>query len=261
MVACHLAVLAAVLAPGVPSDQPAPPPPAPRDVRGAVRRGLPYVETVAAAWMRERKCNSCHTVTFLVWAHNQAAARGFDVDRKKLAEWTKWSLADSLADRFWFQLRPRALAALKAEGVPEALLGKLTPLEGKTYLTRPDYLRALGEAAGRAELEAHRDRLVRQAALPNNGGGPDTLSQLLLGRAAPGPDKGEKESYAAVRALLLEWQEPDGSWRAQGQLPGLKWGERRRCTRPRPCGASWPWARGTRPTRRSSAAATGRWSR
>jgi len=54
-------------------------------VRGAVRRGLPYLETVATAWMGERKCNSCHTVTFLVWSHNEAAARGLDVDRGKLA--------------------------------------------------------------------------------------------------------------------------------------------------------------------------------
>ena len=94
--------------------------------------------------MRERKCNSCHNVTFLVWTHNEAAARGFDVDRTKLAEWTKWSLADSLSDRFWFKLRPRAMASLKADGLPEALLAKLKPLEGKTYLTRQEYLHARG---------------------------------------------------------------------------------------------------------------------
>src|SRR3954447_344145 len=87
---------------------------------------------VATTWMRERKCNSCHTVTFLVWSHNEAAARGFNVDRRKLAEWTKWSLADALSDRFWFMLRHRAFASLKAGGISEALLAKLKPLEGKT---------------------------------------------------------------------------------------------------------------------------------
>jgi Squalene-hopene cyclase N-terminal domain len=223
MLSGPLAALATILASGGPSGPAAPPPPTPQDARAAVRRSLPYVEKVATAWMRERKCNSCHNVTFLVWSHNEAAARGFDVDRKKLGEWTKWSLADSLSDRFWFQLRPRALASLKADGVPDALLGKLKPLEGKTYVTRADYLRAVEEAVGREGLAAHQDRLVKAATLPNNGGGPDTLAQLLLGRAGSGADEGERESYAAVRALLLEWQEPDGSWRAQGQLPGLRW--------------------------------------
>jgi hypothetical protein len=184
---------------------------------------LPYIEKVATAWMRDRKCNSCHNVTFLVWSYSEAAARGFDVDRTKLVEWTKWSLADSLSDRYWFKLRPRAMASLKADGLPESLLAKLKPLEGKTYLTQQEYLHAVEEAAGRENLEANKVRLLKQASLPNNGGGPDTLSQLLLGQPELSRDKSEKESYTAIRSLLLEWQEPDGSWQAQGQLPGLKW--------------------------------------
>src|SRR5262245_19064974 len=129
-----LFVLAMVLILQARGDAAAPAPPADQRVRGAVERSLPYLEKVGVAWMRERECSSCHTVTFLIWSHNEAAARGFDIDRKKLAEWTKWSLADSLSDRFWFKLRPQALAALKADGFPEALLAKLKPLEGKTYL-------------------------------------------------------------------------------------------------------------------------------
>jgi Squalene-hopene cyclase C-terminal domain len=220
MLSCSLAIFATVMDSEVPG---APPSPTSQNVRDAVERSLPYVEKVAAAWMQERKCNSCHNVTFLVWAHNEAAARGFDIDRTKLAEWTKWSLADSLSDRFWFELRPRSMASLKADGLPEALLAKLKPLEGKTYLTRQDYLHALEEAMGSENLAANKERLLKEATLPNNGGGPDTLSQLLLGQAGSSKDKGENESYAAIRSLLLEWQEPDGSWQAQGQLPGLKW--------------------------------------
>jgi len=162
------------------------------------------------AWMQERKCNSCHNVTFLVWTHNQAAALGFDIDRTKLAQWTKWSLADSLSNRFWFKLRPRALASLKADGFPQALLARLKPLEDKTYLTRQDYLHALEEAVGRENLAANEERLLKEATLPNNGGGPDTLSQLLLAQAASSQDESVKESSAAIGSLLLEWQEPDG---------------------------------------------------
>src|SRR6478609_323185 len=161
-----LAFLTTIISAAVLAPQPLP---TPQNVRVAVKRSLPYIEKVATAWMREQKCNSCHNVTFLVWSHNEAAARGFDVDRTKLAEWTKWSLADSLSDRFWFKLRPQAMVSLKADGLPEALLAKLRPLEGKTYLTRRDYLHALEEAAGRDNLEANKDRFLKQASLPNNG--------------------------------------------------------------------------------------------
>src|SRR5262249_14451092 len=91
------------------------------------------------------------------------------------------------------------------------------------YTTRQEYLHALEEAAGRENLEIHKDRFLKYAALPNNGGGPDTLSQLLLGQAHSSEDENEIRSYAAIRSLLLEWQEPDGSWQAQGQLPSMKW--------------------------------------
>src|SRR5213078_1709150 len=98
---CGVALFATVVALEVSA---APPGPTSQNVRGAVQRSLPYLEKVATAWMREQKCNSCHNVTFLVWTHNEAAACGFGIDRTKLAQWTKWSLADSLSNRFWFQL-------------------------------------------------------------------------------------------------------------------------------------------------------------
>src|SRR5207249_1315572 len=143
---CGVAIFATVIAVQVSAAPPAPTSP---NVRGAVERSLPYIEKVGVAWMQERKCNSCHNVTFLLWTHNQAAARGFDIDRTKLAQWTKWSLADSLSNRFWFKLRPRAMASLKADGFPQALLARLKPLEDKTYLARQDYLHAVEEAVGR----------------------------------------------------------------------------------------------------------------
>lgn len=221
--ATRLALLATLIA-CTPLSRAAPPAERWQDVRSAIRRSLPYVENVSKAWMQERKCNSCHNVTFLIWSHNLAVARGFDIDRKKLAAWTKWSLADSLSDRYWFKLRPRAMIALKVGGVAEPLLGELKPLEGKTYLTKMEYLGAIEKALGREDLEKYKDSLIKQAALPNNGGGPDTLSQLLLGRVGASQDESENESYAAIRSLLMQWQEPDGTWEAQGQLPAMKWG-------------------------------------
>ncbi len=197
----------------------------PLSVKAAVQRSLPYIEKVGTDWMTKRKCNSCHAVTFLVWSHNTAAAYGLEVDRKKLAAWTKWSLADSLSDRHWFKLRPQAMAALKAGGLADSVLAKLKPLEGKNYLTQKEYLDAVEKALGADDLGLHKVALVNAAALPNNGGGPDTLGQLLLARAVLPEDQEAVQSHEAIRSLLLEWQEPGGSWLAAGQLPELKWSE------------------------------------
>src|SRR5262249_34960021 len=95
---CGFAIFATVMALEVSAAPPGPPS---QNARARVERSLPYVEKVGTAWMQERKCNSCHNVTFLLWTHNEAAARGFHIDRTRLTRWTKWSLADSLADRFW----------------------------------------------------------------------------------------------------------------------------------------------------------------
>src|SRR3954465_6157708 len=110
--------LSLLLADGA-SGSAAPPSATPMEVRAAVQRSLPYIEKVGTAWMRERRCNSCHTVTFMIWSHNEAAARGVEGDRAKLTEWTNWSLADSLADHRWFKLRPASMEALTAADVPE----------------------------------------------------------------------------------------------------------------------------------------------
>src|SRR5262245_30513352 len=116
IVSCCVAIVAAGM---IVDTSAASPGPTSQDVRDAVQRSLPYIEKVATEWMQDRKCNSCHNVTFLVWTHNEAVARGFDIDRTKLTQWTKWSLADSLSDRHWFKLRPQAMASLKADRFPE----------------------------------------------------------------------------------------------------------------------------------------------
>lgn len=194
-----------------------------QDARAAVQRSLPYIEKTSKAWMVEKKCNSCHVVTFHVWGHTAAATRGLDVDREKLADSVKWALADSLSDRRWFGIYSKQLSKLKAGGMSEELLTKLKVPGAKNFPKEKDFLAMLEKAIGKEELEKHKALLLRESRLPNNGGGPDTLAQLLLGLAPTRGDTATKDSYDAVQSLLLEWQEPDGSWLAQGQLPSMKW--------------------------------------
>src|SRR5436190_8432459 len=90
-------------------------------------------------------------------------------------------------------------------------------------MKRQDLDAALDKALGADVVARQREALVKAAALPNDGGGPDTLAQILLGRGSH-DEPALTARYDKVRALLVEWQEPDGVWHPAGQLGGLKWG-------------------------------------
>lgn len=60
-------------------------------VRDSVARALPFIARQGVKWMDEKRCVTCHHTTFLVWSHNAAVERGFNVDAAKLAEWSAWA--------------------------------------------------------------------------------------------------------------------------------------------------------------------------
>lgn len=84
-------------------------------------------------------------------------ARGFDVDRKKLSEWSNWAVDDAL-----------------------------------------------------------------KTTKPSERSGADALALILLGRRSENEPTADNDNQK-VRSLLLDWQEPDGSWHAQKQFKGLRW--------------------------------------
>jgi hypothetical protein len=53
-----------------------------RQIHQSVERSLPYLEKEGTAWMKKRKCIACHHVAYLLWTHNEAATRGFAIDRE-----------------------------------------------------------------------------------------------------------------------------------------------------------------------------------
>jgi hypothetical protein len=118
------------------------------DVRRAIERGLPFLEKGGVDWMRDRKCASCHHVTFMIWSHREALDRGFAVDPKKLDAWTRWTLDVSLASK------------------------------------------------------------------TKEGGGLDTLAQILLTR----PPAADLAPYREIADLLRALRKPEGYWEAGGQL-------------------------------------------
>jgi hypothetical protein len=124
----------------------------------------------------------------------------------------------SLAERAFFKLSGKSVDAL-----PEAIRPKLTDLVAIPFTHEKDFLAALGKALPRGELETHKGALLQQSTLPtkgtvNDGGGLDTMTQLLLGRGYAARETLNREFLVSTADLMTHWQEADGIWKAAGQL-------------------------------------------
>jgi len=186
--------------------------------RRAIQRALPFLEKEGVAWMQEKSCASCHNVPFLLWSHNEARARGVAVDERKLAEWTDWTWTFSKTRREWFKLSNDIDAVL-----PPEVSAKLKPIVTKPFSAEKELVAELAKLLTQEELNQYQGALTKQATRPpepmNDGGGLDTLSQVLLGRA-PGDKTGNAPEFLAdMQNVIIRWQQPDGAWKAAGQLP------------------------------------------
>lgn len=193
------------------------------DVRKAVERSLPFLEREGVAWMEEHNCLSCHHVPFLLWSHNAAKSGGIAVDEVKLARWGAWAAGKSMSLRGSFTLTDASLAQLRADGVPAVTLAQMRLLLDKAFTTENEFVTRVAEVVKPEELAAHRSAIVRRAAPPNtpgktDGGGLDTMAQLLLGGGHG--ERGLPADFMTLApGLMVAWQQPDGHWQAAGQLP------------------------------------------
>ena len=187
--------------------------------RAAVEKSLPYLEKEGVAWIRQRDCLSCHQVTFMLWAHHEARAKGIAVDDRKLAEWTDWSLRESTAQRIRVLLTQPLVDGLPGEVAPK-LAPFVTKPELKGGLKEAAFVKELGKMLTAEELKAHQPAVLRRAAREKgDGGGVDTMAQLLLAGVYDGD--ADREFVAATRAHLAGFQQPDGTWKPNGQLNGM----------------------------------------
>lgn len=196
--------------------------PSEADVRMTIERSLPFVEKDGLAWIKRRDCMSCHTVVFMLWAHNEAAAHGIAVDQKKLGEWTKWSIDKSLSSRVFFKLDDKTFKSL-----PDALQPKLEKMYDEGFTHEKDFVAALAKNLSPEELKQHQAAIVKKASAGkkvegNDGGGLDTLAQLFLARDRKFAEK-DAPFYASTAEFIVRLQEPSGMWKAGGQLPSRKW--------------------------------------
>jgi len=189
-------------------------------VRRTIERGLQFLGKAGDDWMAERNCLACHHMPLLIQAHAEAQRRGFNVDQRKLDEWTDWSLLgldrsqggiEVLAELAVAlpaaapQLRPRLLAAQQKDGLWNPgnqflSMQQRTPAEAREATTR---LTLLALLALDGDLQA-RDRALAGLGPIKAADSTETLAwRALLA-------KGD-ETNAAI-AELLKRQRPDGGW-------------------------------------------------
>jgi len=185
--------------------------------RAAILRSLPAIEKEGTAWIHAHDCLSCHHVPFLLWSHQEARAKGIEVDPKKVAEWVDWSRAESVKQRVKLRLSAKSLEELKDDGLPPAVLAKLTSNASRFVGKEEDFAKQLPKYLSTEEAAAHYDAVMKRATRESgDGGGLDTMAQLLL--AGTYASDGDGDFSASLRTRILGMQNKDGSWAAGGQI-------------------------------------------
>jgi hypothetical protein len=195
------------------------------DVRNAVTRSLPFLEKEGVAWLQQKNCASCHHVPFLLWSHNAARTHGINVSNSEVAKWTDWTWQFSRTRRAWFKLTSQSSANSSSPSLPAHVVDRLKTGIDKPFAAEKDFVAELRQALGSAEAEQYRNVLIDLARRPtepeNDGGGLDTLAQMLLGRDRSKNGKSDSAFVEEIAGEILRWQRADGSWQAAGQLPQL----------------------------------------
>src|SRR3954469_21698844 len=196
-------------------------------VRDAVSRSLPFLEEEGVAWMKDRRCMSCHHVPLLVWSHRSAQAQGFTVDSQKLAEWDEWTRKDSLANRNLFTLRNYDLGRPEAATLPLAVKDKLKPLIARPFQTEAEFLAELTTLLTDDEMKSHRATVLTISERPVDifdrvGGGLESLGSLLIASQGTASVLTEPKFRDGVIDLMSQIQLADGSWTPGGQFAGMR---------------------------------------
>jgi hypothetical protein len=89
-------------------------------VRRTIEKSLPYIEAQGLYWIEEKKCASCHRVSFMTWSLSAASRRGFDVDLAKVNEWIDWSITDGIP----VSKDDKPVSTNNADGLTQQLLSR-----------------------------------------------------------------------------------------------------------------------------------------
>jgi hypothetical protein len=230
--------------PGQPASAPAKRlirPDIPLDVqaRQAAQRAIPYLQKHGIAWIKERKCLSCHYAGYMLWSLRDAGQRGFTLDQNKLAESLNWALTQSKDHGVegaaqMLIARDRSdrseKTAKRIEALRDAIIngqnkqgfwipgGQLPaqkrPLSETTQVSTMLCvlgLDSLGPTNARAL--ACRDRaLAWLKRTPPNGNKPAVSSEWYAARLLIEKEFGAAKQVEPLQAKILAAQQTDGGW-------------------------------------------------
>src|SRR4051812_39410366 len=91
-----LGVMLVVVIVGAGQGPPSKAEPTPQDVRAAIGRSLPFLESEGVAWRETKGCTSCHHVPMMIWTYHEAQKRGFTIDKTAVEEAESWALGQYL---------------------------------------------------------------------------------------------------------------------------------------------------------------------
>ncbi len=94
-------------------------PPTDAEVRAAVQRSIPFIETQGVWWIEQKKCVTCHRTGNMVWSLGAARRRGLPVS-EQLDSWLDWSLENSLV----VSEQGKVSGAGNLEGVAQLILAR-----------------------------------------------------------------------------------------------------------------------------------------
>lgn len=107
-------------------------------VKQAIERAVPVIETDGVAWIENKKCSSCHRVGMMVWSLGRARQRGFAVS-DRLDEWFAWALEESVRKND----DGKIVGSTNLEGVAQLLLARQAFARSATRAAELDQLRQL----------------------------------------------------------------------------------------------------------------------
>ena len=214
------AVMAVDNAPPVQAPKVHDKPPTSAEMRKAIELSLPYIQKGSDAWIHSKDCVSCHVVAFSIWS-NQAARRvGISVDQKKIDEWVDFAHGESPNPHPALRITDKNLTELKTDGLPEAELAKLKPIQGKKFKTEQMLTVKLAALLAADELKQDQAQIMKRVSKVGPVIEPDTYAEFLLGGV---PDKNVDKDWAkALTKAIVAEQKESGLWPAGGQLPSLK---------------------------------------
>ncbi len=242
-----LSVAGLLLLAGMPFGRPASPPAvAPAGeaaARGAIERGLTFLEKDGDSWMEGRShlnqgngCVSCHVVTFAVWSHNEAKRGGVAIAQERIDDLTERAarfLARPRKGRpvSWGQLllaRDLAPAGVSAERWPDFRQSVMEMQKSEGYWEARGQFPSQRRPRIESDAVATMWTVLALASFDNYDDGevegignaldwisssePGESTEWVLGRMLLEHRLGKPDERREFRDALLGRQNPDGGW-------------------------------------------------